>query len=108
MAQLGDAASAASVQTSLDAIGMPVVAIAGELDISNVDAIEGELQPVIVSKQRVSFDLSAVTFMDSSGIAMLLRAADAVGSVILCNPSAVVRRVIGATGLTEVFEIVDD
>ena len=56
----------------------------------------------------VSFDLSALTFMDSSGIAMLLRVAERADPVVLLRPSDTIKRIIGATGLTEVFEIVDD
>jgi anti-sigma B factor antagonist len=108
MAGLDNERASAALGTSFDASGAPVIRLAGELDISNVASIESQLESIISSSPRVSFDLSALTFMDSSGIAMFLRAAERTGTVALRRPSDTIRRVIRATGLTEVFEIVDD
>ena len=107
MAGLSGEHGKARVGTTRDASGTPVISIAGELDIANVNAIEAEFQSVLASSSRVRFDLSALTFMDSSGIAMLLRAADRFDIVELARPSPTIQRVIRATGLTEVFEVVD-
>ncbi len=107
MADLGDAGSRATVDASVDAPGTRVITIAGELDMSNVYSIEAEFASIVASNPKVSSDFSALTFMDSSGIAMLLRAADRADGVAL-RPSPVVKRVIAATGLTDVFELVDD
>jgi anti-anti-sigma regulatory factor len=43
--------------------------------------------------------------MDSSGIAILLRAAARVDSIEVRNPSSTVRRIIECTGLTEVLHL---
>ena len=106
MAELGDEPSRTDIERSLDAAGRPVIKLVGELDISNVTTVEAQVDSVVSSSARVSFDLSALTFMDSSGIAMLLRVAE--DPVVLLRPSDTIKRIIGATGLTEVFEIVDD
>jgi anti-sigma B factor antagonist len=108
MAELGDERARTDIGTSLDASGRPLISLVGELDISNVMAIEAQVDSIASSSQKVSFDLSALTFMDSSGIAMLLRVAERADTVTLVRPSAAVKRIIRATGLTEVFEIVDD
>ena len=108
MAELGDEPSRTDIERSLDAAGRPVIKLVGELDISNVTTIEAQVDAVVSSSERVSFDLSALTFMDSSGIAMLLRVAERADHVVLVRPSDTIKRIIGATGLTEVFEIVDD
>jgi anti-anti-sigma factor len=108
MAELGDGHASAAIETSFDASGAPVISLAGELDISNVTTVESNLESIISSSPKVSFDLSALTFMDSSGIAMLLRAAERADTVALRRPSETIKRVIRATGLTDVFEIVDD
>jgi anti-anti-sigma factor len=51
------------------------------------------------------FDLSSLRFMDSSGIALLLRAREQVGDVVVRNPSAVIQRIIEATGLGDTLPI---
>jgi anti-sigma B factor antagonist len=107
MAELDNGRVRATLGTSFDAFGTPIISLVGELDISNVAAIEAQVDSIVSSDQNVSFDLSALTFMDSSGIAMLLRVAERAGSVALWRPSATVKRIIRVTGLTDVFEIVD-
>jgi anti-anti-sigma factor len=106
MAQLEDGASRATVARSLDAVGSPVIAIIGEVDMSNVDSIEAELAGVLAERPpRLVFDLSALRFIDSSGIAALLRAAEKTDQLELRNPSTIVRRVIVATGLSDVLRV---
>ena len=50
-------------------------------------------------------DLTKLEFMDSSGIAMLLKIAARVDSVEIRNPSNAVRRIIECTGLTDVLHL---
>jgi anti-anti-sigma factor len=54
--------------------GIDIVAVAGEYDMSNVDALNDALQKVL-SDETTSclLDLSAVTFMDSSVVHTLVR-----------------------------------
>ena len=108
MAELDDGRAHTTVGTSFDASGTPLIRLTGELDISNVATIEAQVDSVVSSGQKVSFDLSALTFMDSSGIAMLLRVAERADAVALRQPSATVKRIIRATGLIDVFQIVDE
>ena len=49
--------------------------------------------------------MSAVTFMDSSGIAMLLRAVDRVARLEVREPSESVQFVLRTTGLADVFHV---
>jgi anti-sigma B factor antagonist len=101
----GDGARGA-VEAVRDASGAPVVELIGEIDISNVHRlgasldrfIDGDAQPLIV-------DLTKLEFMDSSGIAMLLRAAARAGTIEVRNPSEVVRRIIECTGLADVLHV---
>jgi anti-anti-sigma factor len=51
------------------------------------------------------FDLSGLRFIDSAGIAVLLEAAERVGSISVRDPAPPVRRVIEVTGLTEVLPL---
>jgi anti-sigma B factor antagonist len=80
-----------------------VVKLIGELDIATVATLSAALEPLMAERpERVSFDLVGLRFMDSSGLAVLIRTA-AVASVRVRQPTAIVRKVIEMTGLTEVL-----
>lgn len=51
-----------------------VVAPTGELDLSNVAALEAAWRSAAVKSQAVVIDLSGLTFMDSTGLRALLEA----------------------------------
>jgi anti-anti-sigma factor len=106
MAELEDDASHATVERSPDGAQPLVISISGEVDMSNVQAVEAKLRGVLVdAPHRVVFDLSALTFIDSSGIAVLLRAAEKIERLEVRNPSSTVQRIIQATGLTNVLRL---
>ena len=105
MESLGDDPRAA-INASFDDDGSPVVHLAGELDMLTVPEIEAALASLIAdASPPVTFDLSELEFMDSSGIAMLLRAVDKTGPVSIRTPSRTVRQVIRATGLQDMLHI---
>jgi anti-anti-sigma factor len=106
MGQLENGGPHATVDHVVDASGLSVITIAGEVDTSNVASVEAELERVTGSApELLVFDLSALEFIDSSGIALLLRSAGKVGRLELRNPSGVVQRVIEATGLSDVLRV---
>jgi len=89
-----------------DPDGTPVVKLCGEVDISNASEIGAELDRIVgTGTRRLVVDMSALEFMDSSGIAMLLHAAARVDSMAVRAPSMVVRRIIEATGLEATLPI---
>jgi anti-anti-sigma factor len=95
-----------SASVSVNAAGVPVIKLSGEVDMSNVDTLRGLIDPVLENApQRVDFDLSALDFMDSSGIALLLRVAAKTQTVQLHDPTPLVRRLLEATGLADVLHI---
>ncbi len=95
-----------TVATEQDAAGIPVLRVSGQLDISNASALEDALVKVTAGHpSAIVFDLSALEFMDSAGISVLVRAHSEVGAVRLRNPSPIVRRVIEITGLADVLAI---
>jgi anti-sigma B factor antagonist len=51
-----------------------VVSLAGELDLSTIPRVEKQLLEEVRSHQGVVLDLTNVSFIDSSGIALLIRA----------------------------------
>jgi anti-sigma B factor antagonist len=87
---------------------LPVVSvtISGEIDIATSRAMRDALA-VGRDPAHLEVDMSAVTFMDASGIGVLLaarqRAVDGGGSLTLRAPSWAVRRVTGILGLDELL-----
>jgi len=103
MAELEEGASDASIECADDS-DPRLIRIRGEVDMSNVVTVESDLTGALAGRPpRVVFDLSELQFIDSSGIAVLLRAAEKTDSLRLRNPSSVVQRIIEATGLTDVL-----
>ena len=86
------------------ASGVLTLSITGELDLASVESVHGTIDKKLNGEtERVVFDLAGVTFMDSSGIAMMLQVSKRVGSVEVRNATPIVHRVIEATGLVEML-----
>ena len=82
------------------------VTISGEIDIATC-RIMREALATGLGPAHLEVDMSAVTFIDASGIGVLLaarqRAVDAGGSLTVRAPSWAVRRLTGVLGLDEVL-----
>jgi anti-sigma B factor antagonist len=86
--------------------GEIVISIAGELDMSNVAIVRWEVETLLAADPTsLIFDLSEVGFMDSSGIALLVQVASRVEAISLRHVPGLVRRVLEATGVTEVLVV---
>jgi anti-sigma B factor antagonist len=91
--------------------GAPGVAVSGEVDVATAPVLEGALDTAIRESRGVFVvDFSDVTFMDSSGVNVLLRARALLGRqerdvVLVCPPGGVlhVLEVIGVADLFAVF-----
>lgn len=84
------------------ATGNPVIAFAGELDMATAGAMHTAFEPWTRAGGPVIVDLSAVTFMDSSGSHALLEAAGALGDrgcIIVHGAHGSVEKVIDLTRL---------
>jgi anti-sigma B factor antagonist len=89
--------------------GIRVIAVRGELDLSTASDLEGPLDDAVSSGDAsVLIDLSDCEFIDSTGIAMIVRAwqrldraadGDGSGRVVICSDNDQVRRVLEITGL---------
>lgn len=89
--------------------GVRLLEINGELDLSTAGQLEGPLEEAIGSPTAtVLIDLTDCTFIDSTGIALVVRAWQRVdagagnggeGGLVLCCQNEQVRRVIEVTGL---------
>ena len=83
-----------------------MVSLRGELDASNVEEVRSLVDAVAGERpEKLVFDVEALTFIDSAGIAVLIGAASTAGSVHLRGASPIVRRVIELSGLTEVLRL---
>jgi anti-sigma B factor antagonist len=102
-----DAADGSSCQVRMQQDGgIPVIQLAGELDMTCADEVRSAVDEVLRhAPGRVVFDTSGLMFMDSSGIALLLSVAQRVPEVQLRDPSPIVRRLIELTGLEQTLRI---
>jgi anti-sigma B factor antagonist len=83
--------------------GEVVVALEGEMDLANADALGAALTAVLDTRPaRVIVDLANLSFLDSSGIRCLLIASDqaaAIGAkLFVTRPTGSIRRVLEVTG----------
>lgn len=102
-----DGARGSAVQLA-DEPGKTVIGLVGEIDISNAEPIGSAIEAIVRdSSAPIVFDLGDLRFMDSSGIALLLRfSSSSDGGAELRRVAPVIRRVVEATGLSEVLRIV--
>lgn len=83
--------------------------VRGELDLSTAPELEGPLEQAVgAGDTAVLIDLSECEFIDSTGIAMIVRAwqrldgdgdGDGGNRVVICSDNDQVRRVLEVTGL---------
>ncbi len=107
MADLEPAGQAASVASVREENGTPVVWLSGELDLTSTGQFAAAIDTALGSDPgRLTLDASGVTFMDSSGIVLLISAAQRVQELRVRDPSPIVRRLIELTGLTKVLRII--
>ena len=83
-----------------------IITVAGEVDLDCRDRFQAAVEQATRDEPaKLVFDVAAVRFMDSSGLAVMVAAAQQAGSVEVRSASPAMRRVIEITGLTEFFGI---
>ena len=92
--------------------GRVVVRLTGEIDLSNVDGLEAQIDGAIAHAQDVVIDLSGIDFIDSRGLRLLKRVSAAVagrdGTLLVVAPaSSVARSVLDMTGMSEELAVQD-
>jgi len=85
-----------------------IVAVEGELDLANADALAKVLQAVVDEKpSKVIVDLASLSFLDSTGIRCFVGAAQAAAKVgcqlVVRNPSGMVDRVLQLCGVDKIL-----
>jgi anti-sigma B factor antagonist len=87
-----------------------VVRVSGELDIATVAQLCGAIDEAFQARPaELWIDLSALTFIDSSGLNTLLQTCDRLrpGTAIICPPGNV-RRVFEIAGMVAILPLYDD
>jgi anti-sigma B factor antagonist len=89
--------------------GLRIISVRGELDLGTAGDLESPLEEATASGDAlVLIDLSQCEFIDSTGIAMIVKAwqrldrsaqGDGSGRVVICSQNDQVRRVLEITGL---------
>ncbi len=89
-----------------------VLAVTGEIDVQTSVELRTQVDDLDVSHRTLVLDLSAVGFVDSSGLGALLgikkQQERAGGRLVLAGLSAPVRRIIAITKMDRVFDLTDD
>jgi anti-sigma B factor antagonist len=86
--------------------GTVIVALTGDLDLSSAPVLERELEHLAeAGARRVVIDATDLTFIDSSGIAVLVVAhrtfVERGGGLEVYNPGPLVRRTLDVTGVSQ-------
>jgi anti-anti-sigma factor len=86
-----------------------IIIATGELDISTAPSLGGHLKPLADAGRHLILDLARVRFCDCAGLSSFLKLQEhttaAGGSLHLAAPTAMVRRVITLSRLSDVFHI---
>jgi anti-sigma B factor antagonist len=88
-----------------------LVALRGEIDVAEAPAVERRLAEALAAGRDLVVDLREVTFIDSSGLAVLVRAAQAAAragrDLRLLRPRPLVMRTFDIAGLTDRLPFAD-
>jgi anti-anti-sigma factor len=91
-----------SFDVAVDGDQHATVTIAGELDMSGIEPLAARVQGALDGGvTRLTVDVGAVRFADSSALALWVRWASVARQFELRDPPPLLRRVIAAMGLNE-------
>ena len=89
--------------------GHIIVALRGALDVADAVSVAAALAAVAARERHIIIDLAGLEFIDSSGVAALVRgrrqARDAGGELLLAAPQQQVLRILTLTRLIDVFPV---
>jgi anti-sigma B factor antagonist len=85
------------------------LSLTGELDMASADALRSCLESIDEDFREVVLDLSELTFMDSSGLAVIIdaqrRCNETTQQLALHNPGRAVAKLLEITGMSGVVRI---
>jgi anti-anti-sigma factor len=101
---------AAPFRVTTEVVGTnAVIAVRGEVDIASASALRDALLALLTGDvPELTVDGSGVTFIDSSGLAVLLMASRRWGEtgkrIVLRSPSKTLARIVDLTGVRRAFD----
>ncbi len=91
--------------------GVCRIVLNGKLDAKGAEAIELHFTAAVANRSRVAVDLTAVDYIASIGIRILVLAGKTVarrsGKLVMFGASEPVAKVLTASGLTEIVPLLD-
>jgi anti-anti-sigma factor len=111
--QGGDTVRDGALEIEVRADGFEMtLALAGELDIGSAGTLRACLESIDDGFRRVILDLTALTFIDSTGVGLIgetrRRFEPEMRDLVLHNPQGHVAKVVEITGLHTVLSVTDD
>jgi anti-sigma B factor antagonist len=106
-----DPAATLTVRVEDASGGASIVALAGELDLSTIGRMESPLLEQTLQRTGVLVDLTKLTFIDSSGIGILIQASRGANGTpfnLLIGPGSQVARVFEVAGVAEALHVFTD
>jgi anti-sigma B factor antagonist len=92
--------------------GVAMVTLRGRLDMTGAGLIDLKFSTIAGSRRSIVVDMSAVDFLASLGIRVLVMGAKAVrnkgGRLVLLSPQEDVKSVLTTAGIDEIIPIVSD
>jgi len=105
MDELNDDRAILTVTQTVDESGFVVLGLRGELDFSTSAEVRDAVSRLVEAQvPGLIFDLTELSFSDSSGISVMLFAHNNLPDVRLRHPSSIVERAIQTMGLAEVLQ----
>ena len=93
----------------LEREGAQLLVIRGELDVASAPGFADRLAMLLAEHSTIELDLSGLTFIDSTGLGVLVRAttaaADAGGDLTIVAVSEQMLRVVELTGLSATLHL---
>ena len=89
--------------------GRPVVVARGEIDVATSETFGRCVAEALERDPKLVLDLAEVTFMDSTGLSVIVRAYQSSGQVregiVVRSPCSAVRRTLEVSGIAQLITI---
>lgn len=89
-----------------------IARVSGDVDMASTDQLLPAFVEAMMTVQRLDVDLRSVTFMDSTGVSLLLElhrlAADRDVGIRFCNPTPMLNRLFSICGLASIVDVAQD
>jgi stage II sporulation protein AA (anti-sigma F factor antagonist) len=92
--------------------GHAVIVVRGEIDITTADEFRRAMETALQGRERIELDLRDTTFMDSTGLNVLVSAHRQLGqnreAIVVREPPRQIRTLLDVCGVAALFDIRPD